>query len=192
MKTLKDFENRMKQLWDEFEEFKKKHGKMSAPEIGDVIEIEGNKWTVLDQGENGFFCIGDLIKNSEFGETNNWKDSGIRRFLNGEYLKKLENEIGVELVEFERNLLSLDGQREYGTVKDFVSLITFDEYRKYRKLLPNTGKWWWTLTPHSTTCNEDGRFVTVVSPSGRIINDDCGNFSGVRPVCIFPSSLFES
>ena len=192
MKTLKDFENRMKQLWDEFEEFKKKHGKMSAPEIGDVIEIEGNKWTVLDQGENGFFCIGDLIKNSEFGETNNWKDSGIRRFLNGEYLKKLENEIGVELVEFERNLLSLDGQREYGTVKDFVSLITFDEYRKYRKLLPNTGKWWWTLTPHSTTCNEDGRFGTVVSPSGDIHNNN-GNLNyGVRPVCIFPSSLFES
>lgn len=117
----------------------------------------------------------------------------MRNELNTDLRKKIENELGVDsLVEFERDLLSLDGQTEYGTCRDFVSLISVDEYRKYRKLLPNTERWWWTLTPDSTPCNNDGKWLRVVSPSGNFNSNYCRNSIGVRPVCIFSSSIFES
>lgn len=86
----------------------------------------------------------------------------------------------------------MDGQTEYGSCEDYVSLISVDEYRKYRKLLPNTGEWWWTLTPDSTECNDDTRWIRVVSPSGSIYDYYYDGCDGVRPVCIFSSSIFES
>ena len=101
--------------------------------------------------------------------------------------------IGEEnVIEFERNLLSLDGQTEYGACKDFVSLISIDEYRTYRSLIPNFDEWWWMLSPYSTKCNEDSSYVSVVSPVGGIGFGIYYNGSGVRPVCIFSSTLFES
>ena len=95
-------------------------------------------------------------------------------------------------MKFKRVLTSLDGQTEYGTCEDYVSLITVDEYRKYRDLLPNTGEYWWTLTADSTASNDNSRWVRVVSPRGYFSRSDCYYYDGVRPVCIFSSSIFES
>ena len=165
-------------------------------EIGKTIEVAGIKWLVLDKLEKGYFAISEDFygRDRKFDDNcNDWKSSDLRNELNTDLRKKIENELGVDsLVEFERNLLSLDGQTEYGTCRDYVSLISVDEYRKYRKLLPNTNKWWWTLTPDSTACNDDDTFVRVVSPSGRISNYYYSRSGGVRPVCIFSSSIFES
>lgn len=165
-------------------------------EIGKTIEVAGINWLVLDKLEKGYFAISEDFygRDRKFDDNcNDWKSSDLRNELNTDLRKKIESELGVDsLVEFERNLLSLDGQAEYGTCRDYVSLISVDEYRKYRKLLPNTGKWWWTLTPDSTACNDDDTFVRVVSPSGSIIINRCIGSDGVRPVCIFSSSIFES
>lgn len=160
--------------------------------VNKTIEVMGTNWMVLDKLEAGYLVIGDNIGNKRFGKNNDWKESDIRKYLNTEYLKKLEKELGVQLPEFERDLLSMDGQTEYGTCKDKVSGITVDEYRKYRSKLPNTGEWWWTITPDSTPCNNDGWYIRVVSPSGDIDNRSYVGSFGVRPVCIFPSSIFES
>ena len=129
----------------------------------------------------------------KFGKNNDWKESGIREYLNGEFAEMIEKKIGCELPEFERDLLSMDGQTEYGFCSDKVSLISVDEYRKYRRFIPN-GKdgFWWTITPDSTKCNNDTTCIRVVSPSGDFINDYYYGLSGVRPFCIFPSSIFES
>lgn len=165
-------------------------------EIGKTIEVAGINWLVLDKLEKGYFAISEDFygRDREFDDNcNDWKSSDLRNELNTDLRKKIESELGTDsLVEFEHNLLSLDGQTEYGTCRDYVSLISVDEYRKYRKLLPNTGKWWWTLTPDSTACNDDDTFVRVVSPSGSVGSNDYGCSDGVRPVCIFSSSIFES
>lgn len=88
-------------------------------------------------------------------------------------------------------LLSLDGQTEYGHCKDKISILTVDEYRKYRKFLPNMDKWWFLLTPWSTPVNGYSTTMTVVSPTGGIISYGYYGEFGVRPVCIFSSSIFE-
>lgn len=191
--TLKEFGENLKNLNEVFEQLRKKYQK---PGIGKTIEVAGINWLVLDKLEKGYFAISEDFygRDREFDDNcNDWKSSELRNELNTDLRKKIESELGTDsLVEFEHNLLSLDGQTEYGTCRDYVSLISVDEYRKYRKLLPNTGKWWWTLTPDSTACNDDDTFVRVVSPSGHFRSDCCYCSYGVRPVCIFSSSIFES
>ena len=191
--TLKEFGENLEKLNEAYEQLRKKYQK---PEIGKTIEVAGINWLVLDKLEKGYFAISEDFYGRDRGfddNCNDWKSSDLRNELNTDLRKKIESELGTDsLVEFERNLLSLDGQTEYGTCRDFVSLISVDEYRKYRKLLPNTERWWWTLTPDSTPCNNDGKWLRVVSPSGVINYGNYGSCNGVRPVCIFSSSIFES
>lgn len=193
-KNLKYFENELSRLNKEFADYKKKY--IGTPEIGKVIELAGMDWLILDKTEKGYFAIlnGFDEKERTFDSTsNNWITSKLRNELNARFLKKITDELGKDaVIEFDRDLLSMDGQTEYGHCKDKISFLTVDEYRKYRKLLPNMDKWWWLLTPWSTPVNDFGTTITVVSPSGIFNLNSCFSGSGVRPVCIFSSSIFES
>lgn len=169
--------------------------KVKNVKIGETFELMGQVWKVLDITEKGHVCLMECMEDDkQFDkDTNNWQASELRNWLNTEFLGKLAAVVGEEnIIPFERDLLSLDGLKEYGTCEDKVSLISFDEYRKYRELLPREGNWYWTLTPDSTKENGDEYWVTVVSPSGYFYLDFCYYCFGVRPFCIFSSSIFES
>ena len=193
MRTLAELKRDTRKILEEIKELEKKNRKA---EIGGTVEIAGITWRILDKLESGYFAIVEgFIKGSEQfdTDTNDWTGSNLRNWLNTEFREKLEDDIGEEnLVEFERDLLSLDGQTEYGTCMDKVSLLTVDEYRKYRKKLPNTGEWWWLCTPWSTKSNGYEYTVSVVVPLGFIRDYSFVNGYGVRPVCIFSSKIFES
>ena len=119
--TLKEFGENLEKLNEAYEQLRKKYQK---PEIGKTIDVSGIKWLVLDKLEKGYL----VISNEFYGcsrkfdsDCNDWKSSDLRNELNTDLRKKIENELGVDsLVEFERDLLSLDGQTEYGTCRDFV------------------------------------------------------------------------
>lgn len=162
--------------------------------IGDTFELAGVNWKIIDITSDGYVCLADSIGDMKFdSENNDWRTSNLRKYLNEEFLKKIESEIGSgNLIEFERNLFSLDGQTEYGTCDDKVSLLTVDEYRKYRKLIPNTGDWFWLISPWSTPCNDFKNSVSVVAPAGDFDCISCYCSCGVRPFCIFSSAIFES
>lgn len=193
-KDLKYFETEIKRIAEEFEGYKKKH--MDAPKPGEVVEIFGMEWMILDKLPDGYFAIlnGFYGKARMFdSDSSNWKESSLREGLNTSFLEKINTPLnGNAVIEFDRNLLALDGQTEYGTCRDKISLLTVDEYRKYRKYLPNMDKWWWLITPWSTPCNDYFKSVNLVSPSGLVIGNGCDYNYGVRPVCIFSSSIFES
>ena len=164
--------------------------------IGDTFDLIGLNWKILDKTDSGYVCLVETLEDEkQFDKySSDWKKSSLREYLNGEFLEKLSDVVGKEnIISFERNLLSLDGQTEYGSCEDKVSLLTVDEYRKYRSMIPNTDDGlWWLITPWSTPCNNYERSVTVVSPSGDINYYSCDNDLGVRPFCIFSSSIFES
>ena len=163
--------------------------------IGDTFKIAGLDWKIIDITDKGYSCLCEILEEEmKFDDSSNdWRSSGLREYLNGDFLKKISDEVGEEnIVKFERDLLSLDGQTEYEKFEDHVSLLTVDEYRKYRRLIPNDEKWWWLITPWSTPCNDYEYPVTVVASSGGIHRGDCFNCLGVRPFCIFSSSIFES
>ena len=193
-KNLKYFDDELSRLSKEFAEFKKKH--IGKPEIGKAIELAGMEWLILDKTEKGYFAILNGFDGKERtfdSASNNWISSKLRNELNTRFLKKITDELGEDaVIEFDRDLLSMDGQTEYAHCKDKISILTVDEYRKYRKILPNMDKWWWLLTPWSTPANGCSTTITVVSLSGII---DCSYYDGgigVRPICIFSSSIFES
>ena len=193
-KNLKYFENELNRINKEFAEYKKQH--MEKPEIGKTVEIAGMEWMILDKAEKGYFAAlngFDGEKRTFDSDSNNWISSKLREELNTKFLKKIADELGEDaVIGFDRDLIFLDGQTEYGHCEDKISLLTVDEYRKYRKLLPNMPKWWWLITPWSTPVNDYNSTLTVVSPSGYIDGNLCYCGCGVRPVCIFSSSIFES
>lgn len=163
--------------------------------IGDTFEVADTKWKILDITSAGYICLADSIEERQFdSDSSNWENSDLRGYLNKDFFEKIAAEIGLEnIVPFKRDLLSLDGQTEYGKCEDKVSLLTVDEYRKYRSLIPNTEDyWWWLVSPWSTPCNDYKRTVSVVSSAGNFYNCSCNCNNGVRPVCIFSSSIFES
>lgn len=189
--------NDISELFDRVKALEKKLGVIHVPKglkIGDEFELADVNWKILDITDSGYMCIGDSLGNKKFDEnSSDWKKSSLRSYLHTEFYKKVSKEIGEDnIVAFKRDLLSLDGQEEYWETDDFVSLLTVDEYRKYRKFIPNYEQWWWLITPWSTPCNNYESTVSVVSPSGCIFGSRCNYGLGVRPVCIFSSSIFES
>lgn len=166
--------------------------------VGEAFKLAGLNWKILDITDEGYMCLADrLTDKMMFDETSNdWVQSQLREYLNTEFVEKITDEIGEEnIASFKRDLLSLDGQTEYGECEDKVSLLTVDEYRKYRSLIPNTEDYWWRLiTPWGTACDNNwSSTVTVtVTSSGNIIMRYCDDYYSVRPVCVFSSSIFKS
>lgn len=164
--------------------------------IGDTFELLNLTWKILDITDKGYVCLAGKFEDSmEFdSSSNDWKSSDLREYLNNEFYEELAETIGADnIIPFERDLLSMDGLTDYGTCEDKVSILNVDEYRKYRQLIPNTNDyWWWTLTADSCKSNNDNRWLRVVSPSGYVYGHCYINDDGVRPFCIFSSSIFES
>lgn len=196
--TMRVLQEQINDLRNEIAVLKATSKSINLPEglgIGDTFELADTTWKILDITSAGYICLADSIEDMKFdSDSNNWENSGLRSYLNGEFFEKMTAEIGLEnIVPFERNLLSLDGQTEYGKCEDKVSLLAVDEYRKYRSLIPNTKDyWWWLVSPWSTPCNDYKKSVAVVSSAGNLSRDYCNFNDGVRPVCIFSSSIFES
>lgn len=160
---------------------------------GNQFELAGLKWKILDVLDSGYMCLAEKLEKSMTFDSkcNDWRTSELRQYLNNDFLRKLEKEIGEEnIIEFERDLLSADGQKEYEKCKDKVSMLALDEYRKYRSLIPNEEYYWWLLTPWSTPHNGYYKWMAVVVPSGNVVYGVCRNSFGVRPVCIFSPSIF--
>lgn len=164
--------------------------------VGDTFTLADLEWKILEITDKGYLCHAvthygkDRVLDSN---SNDWRSSSLRNELNSKLFGKIADEIGEDnIIPFERDLLSMDGQTEYGTCEDKVSILSFDEYRKYRSLIPNSDKYWWLLTPWSTPRNGYKTSHAVVCPSGGICRDGCDYSRGVRPVCIFSSSIFES
>lgn len=193
-----DLEKRVEMLEKRIDKLESENMKerLTGLKVGDYFEVAGTKWRILDIKPCGYVCLSDALEERKIfdSETNNWKLSSLREYLNNDFYKKIADEIMEKnILPFGRDLLSLDGQTEYGNCTDYVSLLSIDDYRLYRKLIPNNEQWWWLLTPWSTPCNGYETQVSVVSPSGVINYSFCVDCTGgVRPLCIFSPNLFES
>ncbi len=140
-----------------------------------------------------------VFKNCPFssvmGKNNNFAESDILKKLTETILPYIENIVGSDnVLEFETDLFSLDGSREYGTVKSKISIPTFDFYRNNREIFEKykLNGYWWLATPDSTAMYGDSCWGRCVSPRGYFnyygSNIDCG----VRPFLHFSSSIFDS
>jgi len=141
------------------------------------------------------FCLAkDIVFKEAFddGNSNDWRKSSLRKFLNGDYLNGLDGDFAESLAPFQRDLTADDGSKDYcdASCVDVVSLISCDEYRTYREHISNKPNWWWTLTAYSTPRSGCSLYVRRVGTDGRLNGDDAyrGN-GGVAPAfSLLPSS----
>ena len=164
-------------------------------EVGSFIKYAGIEWVVLNRTASKVMVLAKhRLFNRAFdtNESNNWSKSSLRKELNNfneqgfqRGFEHTENINKNDLVEFERDLTTDDGMTDYGKCKDYISLISCEEYRKFRKLIPNADDWWWTLTGDSLVYSHNVRNVNSNGALNNIIA--CFGNYGVRPLCILKS-----
>jgi hypothetical protein len=137
----------------------------------------------------------NIAFNSRFGNNNDLRSSDVLRKMEAEILPKIIEAVGEEnLCTVKTDLTTLDGLTPYGTMESFISLPTLDFYRTNVSIFDkyNPDCWWWLATPESAQPHDAPYWVVCVAPSGCIYGDYCNLDVGVRPFCIFKSSIFES
>lgn len=140
-----------------------------------------------------------IVERRAFDEKNR-NDLGVSTllaYLNGEFLERLEDAFGEGAVaEQFIDLTSNDGLKDYGNVKAKVGLLTEEEYRQHRDILPPLGDegWWWLATPYSTERAGYPSLVRGVYSDGSL--DSSGayfvGFYGVRPALYLKSDISVS
>lgn len=164
--------------------------------IGEHFTYKGIEWICLDIIDGDYLAITAQIWQKlpfDADDYNNWKESSLRRVLNDEFLSKLDKK---HLVLQTSDLIADNGDKQYGTCEDYVTILSCEQYRKYRDLIPNYSKQIWTLTPWACSpIKKNAETIRVVSfydmkqeyftgfgisPSNYI------NF-GVTPACLFSS-----
>ncbi len=134
-----------------------------------------------------------LDETMRFGDTNNWTESNIRKYLNEDYVQVIEREFGNgNIVAFERDLISLDGYNDYATCVDKVSVMNVMEYVKYHKYVGNCDFRYVLITPDSTPSGCGANHVRYVINDGSVGCNRCDISFGVRPFFVLKSSTFVS
>lgn len=136
------------------------------------------------------FCPSDIFAD-EKGNWNNYRTSNVRGILsnmaNAVFKKK-------SLLPHTIDLVADNGDRTYGTVHDFVFILTCDEYRKYRDSIPHYDRWIWTATPWScgdkNTDTDVAIHVRFVDTDGQLDVNYAYFSYAVAPACVLnPKSL---
>nr|DAG99424.1 MAG TPA: hypothetical protein [Ackermannviridae sp.] len=152
---------------------------------GGVLAIMATPWT-----KDVKFCPSDKFTD-EKGNWNNYRTSNVR-----EILSDMANAVFEEksLLPHTVDLVADNGDRAYGTVQDFVFILTCDEYRKYREFIPHYDRWIWTATPWGCGDKDSdaggSSIVRTVNAGGLLYNYGACNCGAVAPACVLnPKSL---
>lgn len=139
-----------------------------------------------------------IVERRAFDEKNR-NDLGVSTllaYLNGEFLERLEDAFGEGAVaEHFIDLTSNDGLKDYGNVKTKVGLLTEEEYRQHRDILPPLGDegWWWLATPYSTERAGYPSYVRGVYSDGALYYCNAYyGYRGVRPALYLKSDISVS
>lgn len=158
---------------------------------GEVVKVGKREYIVLGHGaETTAVITKDIVKDMKFGETGDYSKSYVREFCNGEFYKELAKAVGKNnIVPHRVNLACDDGANKGATCKDNVSIITAENYRRYREYLPIPNKSYWLVTGVTTFDETFAHYVCSVCSDGILRWNDCGYSHGVRPFCILNSSV---
>lgn len=164
---------------------------------GETFMYAGYEWIVLghDSANHTRVLTKNTIGNMPFDKNNNnnWIESTLREYLNGEFVEKICGSLSPEnpgFTLFKTDLTADDGLKNYGKSIDMVSLLTCDLYRKHRDILEPIDEWWWLVTPYSTHTAANLRRICHVCANGTLFNDHAYYVTGgVRPFCCLSSEI---
>lgn len=152
---------------------------------GGLLAIMAKPWA-----KDVVFCPSDKFAD-EIGNRNDYRTSNVRGILSDLANAVFEKQ---SLLSHTVDLVADNGDRAYGTVQDFVFILTCNEYRKYREFIPHYDDWIWTATPWWCGYNNSdtgyASCVRVVNTAGNF--NSCNTYYGnsVAPACVLnPASL---
>lgn len=159
---------------------------------GDIIKIAHKDYIVLGREDGGVAVITkDMVEYMKFSSTSgNYLESDVRSYCNETFYQTLAEEIGAENILMHTVDITADDGTGEALCDDYVSLITTERYRRYRKVLPALGKWWWTSTRVNADNTGYARGVCYVCSSGVLSWNGCDYDSGgVRPFLVLNPAL---
>ena len=125
---------------------------------GTAFDYAGQSWILLENDDGRALCLSkDIIKTRAFdeGNCNNFAITSSKEYLNGAYLNNLLEDVNGPnaFLTTELDLTTDDGLKDYGTCTVTIFLLTVDQYRRNRDVIPNADDWWWLSTAFSTKSN---------------------------------------
>ena len=166
---------------------------------GAVFRYAGWEWVVLEHDPSGrTLCLTKgIVESRAFDDDNcnNFATASSNKYLNGAFLDNLiESAPSPHAFRTtELDLTADDGLKDYGTCTVTIFLLTVDQYRRNRDIIPNADDWWWLSTAYSTAANgyehsaryvySDGSLLWYGAYYGRL---------GLRPACYLDSELLIS
>lgn len=142
---------------------------------GTAFDYAGQSWILLENDDGRALCLSkDIIETRAFdeGNCNNFAVASSKEYLNGAYL---------------------DNLKDYGTCTVTIFLLTVDQYRRNRDVIPNADDWWWLSTAFSTKSNGYESLARYVSADGALYwGRACYGHYGLRPACYLDSDLLIS
>lgn len=167
---------------------------------GERFVLNGVAFIKLDEDREASFVVSEdvVLKGIAFDtqereDRNNYMCSGIQEGLD-EWASEHE-EIYEAALERPIDLLSMDGMTDYGKPEVSVRMLTVDEYRKYRALIPLTDEVYWLATAYSTPSSPSSgsSYAYYVNSSGALDNRSVAYPSfAARPAFYLKSSIFVS
>lgn len=167
---------------------------------GDIITIKGTEFAVLDVEEgaaNGKDKLFVLLK-EPFGSTpfstdgNDYTESKLREKTD-QWFEEFSGDLNKKLV-FSReiSLLTMDGRANYGIVYPLAAPLTFDEWRKYSRYIPDCEKSYWLATGDGATGRYGVDAAMLVYPNGAWGSGSCSNAYAVRPALVVSEELIDT
>ena len=165
---------------------------------GTAFDYAGQSWILLENDDGRALCLSkDIIEARAFddGNCNNFAVASSKEYLNGAYLDNLLEDVNGPnaFLTTELDLTTDDGLKDYGTCTVTIFLLTVDQYRRNRDVIPNADDWWWLSTAFSTKSNGYESLARFVNTGGTLSGDSaCSGGSGLRPACYLDSDLLIS
>ena len=165
---------------------------------GTAFAYAGQTWIKLEETDGRALCLSkDIIEKRAFdeGNRNNFAVSSSKEYLNGPYLDNLiDDVVGPNaFLQSELDLTTDDGLKDYGACTVTIFLLTVDQYRRNRDVIPDADDWWWLSTAFSTESNGYESLARYVCTDGALYWDYAyGGYGGLRPACYLDSDLLIS
>ena len=165
---------------------------------GTAFDYAGQSWILLENDDGRALCLSkDIIETRAFdeGNCNNFAVASSKEYLNGAYLDNLLEDVNGPnaFLTTELDLTTDDGLKDYGTCTVTIFLLTVDQYRRNRDVIPNADDWWWLSTAFSTKSNGYESLARIVVTDGTLYRNYAYHGScGLRPACYLDSDLLIS
>ena len=165
---------------------------------GTAFDYAGQSWILLENDDGRALCLSkDIIETRAFdeGNCNNFAVASSKEYLNGAYLDNLLEDVNGPnaFLTTELDLTTDDGLKDYGTCTVTIFLLTVDQYRRNRDVIPNADDWWWLSTAFSTKSNGYESLARLVGTDGTLGRAIAFNgYDGLRPACNLSSDLLIS